>query len=307
MLRRFSEISTTVADSIHDATGVNAWQAAMQKIDDHLSSLLRPGGGWKDSFNWRVIYRDFGNNPIRRQLLLFEQAFIIPRRSSLNYARAVVSQSSLLAQGSERRLQDYVSFTRVDFHPVDKLSCDWCAICNGLLAWTGDLLDDALRQSNPLIAHWRFDDKHLYRHAFTVLRWLPLSAIKRHHDPAVVAAQLEDIRLRAQQVLAGAELDTFMSEARHFVIVRHNATCLERRYCPFRHLRELAYSEDYWIYDWRVPEQMVTAARVLAEHGAVDCQDCAAALANSPLFRVDDTPSIMEDFFELLCRSSSGC
>lgn len=286
--------------------GPDSWHPAMQKIDDHLRSLLRPGAGFEQSFFWRVIGREFARNPLRRLVVGAEVAVISPRPASLNYARALVAESSLLAEGSERRLEDYVSFTRADFHPLDKLSCDWCAVCNGLLAWTGDLLDDALRHPDLLSPHWRFDGNHPYRHAFKALRWLPMSAAQRSYDSALVAAQVAEIRARAQQQLAGAELDAFMRAARHFVVVRHNAACIEQRYCPFRHLRALAYAPDYCVYDWRLAEHVEMAARVLAERGAVDCHDCAAVLNSSPLVPADDTPSIVEDFFELLCRTSTG-
>jgi len=299
-------VSSTTSDRVTRDTGSDSWQPAIRKIGDHVDSLLRRGGGFEQSFCWRAIGREFGGNPVRRLLVSTEMALITPRPSSLNYARAIVAESSLLAQGSGRRLAGYVSFTRADFNPADKLSCDWCAVCNGLLAWTGDLLDDALRGPGPLPADWRFDSNHSFRHFFTGLRWLPISAVRRGYDRALVAAQIEDIRQRAQRRLAGAELDAFMRAAGRFVVVRHCADRVERRYCPFRHLRELAYTPDYGIYDWRLPEHVQMAARVLAEHGAVDCHDCAAVLAASPLVPTDDTPSVLEDYYELLCRLSTA-
>jgi len=287
-------------------TGADPWQAATARIGEHVRSLLRPGAGLDQSFFWRAIMREFGRNPLRRLLIGCEMAVIYPRPSNLAYARALVAQSSLLARDSERRLEDYVSFTRADFHPVDKLSCDWCSVCNGLLAWTGDLLDDALRSSRPLPAHWRFDGGHPFRRVFTAMRRVPLSAAKRHHDRAEVAAQIDDIRQRAERRLRGEALDSFMRAAGRFVLVRHTATCFERRYCPFRHLRALAYAADHWGYDWHVPEQLQAAARVLAATGDVDCHRCADALAASALPPAQDAPSVMQEYFELLCRTSIG-
>jgi len=301
-----SGISTTTSGTGCGGPNDDPWEAAIREIGEHVNGLLRPEAEHEQSFCWRVLMTGFGRNRVRRLLLGAEMAVVYPRPLNLRYGRALVGESSLLAQGSDRRLEDYVSFTRADFHPVDKISCDWCAVSNGVLAWTGDLLDDALRGSGPLPAHWRFDGGHPFGRVFEALRWLPLSAVRRNYDRALVAAQTADIRQRAQRRLAGAELEGFVRAAGRFVSVRHIASCVEKRYCPFLHLRELAYAPDYCIYDWRVPEQVEAAARVLAERGAVDCHECAAVLAASPLVPADDTPSIMEDYFALLCRASTG-
>jgi hypothetical protein len=278
----------------------------IRKIGDDVRSLLRRGGGFEQSFCWRVIGREFAHNPMRRLIVGAENVLIFPRPASLNYLRAIVAESLLLAAGSERKLEDYVSFTRADFHRLDKFGCDWCAVCNGVLAWTGDLLKDALQGPRPLPSNWRFDSNHPFRHMFKALRWLPLSAVQSNYNRDLVTAQMENIRQRAQQRLAGAELDAFMRAAGHFVFVRYSAACVEKRYCPFRHLRALAYAPQHCIYDWRVPEQVQMAAQVLAAHGVVDCHDCAAVLAASPQLPAHDSPSIMGAYFELLCDMSTG-
>ena len=278
----------------------------IQQILYQRDEIWQRGPSFENSFFVRAIGRKYANNGIRRLPVGIELKVILPNRAILGYIKTIADQTSQLTSMTSPGLEHYVTFTRANFHPLDKLACDWCAIANGVLVWTDRLLDEALDSADPRLEDWRFDASHLYGKVFSALRLLPLSVVRKTYDKGLLSGQLAAMHYKLEQNFTAEQSKIILPVLRRFVQIRHILECIEKRWCPFQHLREIAYAYDHQVVNCQRPEQVRLAARLLAEQGKISCHECAAVFEKSPQISADDTPSILGDYFNLLRQISAG-
>ena len=80
---------------------------------------------------------------------------------------------------------------------------------------------------------------------------------------------------------------------------------LERRWCPFMHLKKMAYKRDYHYFDPRARDHIELVGKLLQEMGYVDIHKCDIDVyqcnvnINASLPDPDEEPAFFKDFLDL--------
>ena len=150
--------------------------------------------------------------------------------------------SVLYSQYACASLEGYVSFTRAKFSLWDKLSCDWCSLVNGVAEYILQALRSALDSASDDIlllqplSNWILSVRYL--------RYLPYSVVRGLYDSAVVNESKSSLLalLNADCPSHGHHRKRMIARIIHEIVeFKVIVTYLEKRWCPFMHLKKMAY------------------------------------------------------------------
>jgi len=212
---------------------------------------------------------------------------------NLMVATAPIVQSP---DGRPHTLQDFVGFGRMaSLDPYDKLSCDWCAIVNGVGEYLAALLRACFRRPDFDAAAFDLPGMPLR----TTMRWQIRTF---HHCPHTASAlfaeevsfedadntvtTLEALRAGCARSCPG-EVQANEQSERIFELIRpilelcYFGEAQEQRWCPFRHASGVATALrllPHQALDTRKQEELDRAMRILREDGRVSCRSCGPML-----------------------------
>lgn len=141
-------------------------------------------------------------------------------------------------------LDEYVTFTRFA-KGIDKYGCDWCSLANGLSEWY-----------------------------LTVLR--NLSAYDVVPSQCEVNWKSDSDRTPTDGQLACFDVDPDLiaPEVVWNVVKRRNTNeYIEQTWCPFKHLRQLAFNRSYYAFSADLEADLAQAQVILKEKGRITGED----------------------------------
>jgi hypothetical protein len=84
---------------------------------------------------------------LKRCLINKELEILLPYPTAMKSLLQLYKDANVLyGAGCELKIQDYVSSTRANFIVVDKISCDWCGLVNGVLQYCEDLIKCSIKK-----------------------------------------------------------------------------------------------------------------------------------------------------------------
>ena len=152
---------------------------------------------------------------------------------------------------------NYVSFTRAKFSLWDKISCDWCSLVNGVAEYIIESLHTALESgSNDVLllqplSNWILSVRYL--------RYLPYSVVRHLYDSDTVDQDKSNLLELLNSNFPSLDRNQYQAMCRiiHQVVeFKVIVSLLERRWCPFMHLKKMAYRREYHCFDPRARDHI---------------------------------------------------
>ena len=180
---------------------------------------------------------------------------------------------------------------------------------NGVAEYITETLRAALEcGSNDILllqplSNWILSVKHL--------RYLPYSVVRCLYDSDMVNQDKSNL------------LELLNANFPHLDRDQHKALCriihqvaefkmvvslLERRWCPFMHLKKMAYRRDYHCFNSRARDHIELVGELLKERGCVDVYKCDIDVyqcnvnINASLSDPDQTPSLFQGYLDLFIQ-----
>lgn len=182
-----------------------------------------------------------------------------------------------------KNINDYIQLTRFIAHNnMDRMSCDWCSIVNGMLEFNLDVIKGNAANNILKLNNFGLTVVH---YALTTLRHIPTSAVtnscKFTNNDVLTFIHKNNISYKDN------ELSKLITLVKKLLEIKEAVSQIESRWCPFRYLGDIAYEREYW------NTNLEEVARMLQEHGKVICNTCVKEANNK--FGIDNcVPSIFQ-------------
>ncbi|HHF7349794.1 TPA: hypothetical protein ACPSKE_003009 [Legionella feeleii] len=281
----------------------------MLSIKDHLLVHRYSYEFFKLSLNFRKNYETslfFGENKSLRMFV--NGALVSPNLFNLYYLITLVRQGLILTAHTDKKLEDYVSFTRANFSPLIKSWCDWCSIVNGYGSFLIEVINDYLARdpdARTMSKLKLFKYKALIHFDYLKIM-LPKESYFSNQpprEPADLFPAFEQTNSRLLKKL----LKTLTRSYNTFQAVEH-------RWCPFLHIKRIALaptaSDRYSFYlNCLGYADLMRAGEILAHFKHLKCNQCAEQINhflgnNSNAVEKDKLALHTEEFFALICKLS---
>jgi len=200
--------------------------------------------------------------------------FIWPTAHPLITMLALYRQYSWL-NFTEDDLSHYISFTRFG-SGMDKLSCDWCSIINGLNELTLDKL----------------------KHVSAVPDGSSISEVTSLMESYEHFPKSSDVSFKPTAAQLAA-YDLPASTIAPLLEWRNAVEYIEQRWCPFKTLQRLNFNRSYYAFSTEDREELMQAQAILKEKkritGAdVTCESCNKVINEQLIKFQPDEPSLFD-------------
>lgn len=234
-----------------------------------------------DSFVLKTLQQHY--HGCDRFNLYLEGLNISPFSFQLNLVYKICRNSRFLMI-SNQDIDSYITFTRFG-SGLDKAFCDWCSIANGMLELIIDKHLELIRSDDWNVERYVQEFKlpcelKTFRNN---VRSIHNGVVQKHRDQlAVRTEQIQpyidelDNRHMSQKIK-----NKICSKLCSILELRNMIEIIERRWCPFRHLREINFDRNYYVYSANNTEDLKQVQEILIQSGIVDCKDCAKTINSS--------------------------
>jgi len=200
--------------------------------------------------------------------------FIVPTANALIAILALYRQYSWL-NVTEDDMSHYISFTRFG-SGLDKLSCDWCSIINGLNELTLDKL----------------------KHVSAVPDGSSISEVTSLMESYEHFPKSSDVSFKPTAAQLAA-YDLPASTIAPLLEWRNAVEYIEQRWCPFKTLQRLNFNRSYYAFSTEDREELMQAQAILKEKkritGAdVTCESCNKVINEQLIKFQPDEPSLFD-------------
>lgn len=211
--------------------------------------------------------------------------------------RNMVSLATLLRESIDQNynypsninIRDYISFTRfinISKYNADKISCDWCSMVNGVVHF----IIDRTRCSPIKTASFNLVLDEILTRLFKYVDYY--SSLSKLVPNRIL------IETYARRMVYQSKDNDWTNIQCKLMELKLIVNTIEQTWCPFKHLKEMAFENDYTIYDSNVIGELKEASERLKKHGIIDCKQCPLIISSTyPLMEED---SIMKPFLDLL-------
>jgi hypothetical protein len=240
--------------------------------------------------------------------MLIHGALISANYINVYLLLSIVKSARIFTTSSKKNLEDYITFTRVNFHPAIKSWCDWCAIANGYAAFLIDAVNEyyvhydlnQIKHNNIDLIKLKF--LTLISRYLMIFRWKESKFLKKSaaiQEKTLFPNIYDQAPMHIKKRLElGTQMYTIFQE-------------IEHNWCPFQHMQRIAYlahsdKERYASYlKCESFEDVIKAGEILFNFKHIKCQDCITTL-NKQMDTGTKHPTHgkIEDFLELMCRLS---
>ena len=169
-----------------------------------------------------------------------------------------------LKQYEKGDIDNYISFTRF-VEGKEKISCDWCSICNGAFEMLYDTISDVCDSDVILslyIPKSLFVQFNIYKSFFLNHKdYFPLAYDKDRLK--VLSNKLNLNKENKKQILIKIKL---------ILKMLNGIEQIERRWCPFKHMKKLKFNRDYYMYDSHKPDEVKLAIDLIKKEGKINKQ-----------------------------------
>ena len=235
----------------------------------------------------------------------------------------IVNNFKFLTINNNKKLEEFVSFTRIDFAPQVKLFCDWCSIVNGYYSFLIDSINNnnrSIELNNPInkiktlkLKLSLLEITHLYIFKTKLFNKSPYDKkIFQSHDTTL-----------SQHIISPSHLfpeiyENSSGDFKKILILLtksyHILQLIERRWCPFQHMKRIAMLEhiDKDRYDSYINcdgfDEIVKAGKILSQFENIPCHECVSKL-NSEItaetnLKIKNNYINANDYFAIMCRLS---
>jgi hypothetical protein len=279
----------------------------IRKIDNLTKDLLRSKSKW-DSFLAGPIWSYYSKETYKifaYTSYLAEVLVVRPNKYFLQYIIQLCQGILPFAHHNRKGLSEYVSFTRLNITILDRISCDWCSIVNGILHYIDDTINFALKNKDINILSWSFKS-HDYNLFLKGLRFVPKSIVRDLYNKNEALVRVQDYRSKIDKLFPKAPAKIkklFIKSISELLILQHIVASIESRWCPFKHLRELALKKvNHRQFNWINYDELMRASILIGKHGKIDCHNCANLINDGLSLEndIENTSPFAEYFKHLL-------
>lgn len=187
-----------------------------------------------------------------------------------------------------------------------RFSCDWCSLVNGVAEYIVENLHSALEAGSDDIlllqplSNWILSVKYL--------RYLPYSVVRYLYDSNMVDQDKSNLLelLNTNYTYLNRDRKKVICRIIHQIIeFKVIVSLLERRWCPFMHLKKMAYRRNYHCFDSRARDHIELVGELLKEMGCVnifkcdiDIYQCNVSI-DAALSDPDEEPALFKEYLDL--------
>jgi hypothetical protein len=157
------------------------------------------------------------------------------------------------------RIDDWISLTRMEMHPLDRIWCDWCSIANGIT----QMIYNKIMTTNLNNLNTEFSSKN---NAFVhnSMKWL-------RHLPGTIYWEIPVRTTSEQEALLDSLTDPITRIKVSIFLEYYNyVSRTEQRWCPFKYLpNNVVYDRDYYTYSSTNKSDRIDAGKCLRKNGYV--------------------------------------
>ncbi|MCP3660283.1 MAG: hypothetical protein GY830_08250 [Bacteroidetes bacterium] len=232
--------------------------------------------------------------------IYFEAKIIEPNHTNL-LAIIELCKNSKFLHIKEKDIDHYISLTRFQ-KGRDKVFCDWCSICNGLI----ELILFKLLQfcDNKNFNFDKFNNFEIPNHLWNSTKYLkciPFGVVKRNEKSIEVDKNQYKIykNLLSEIKITKEQMDICLKKIIHLLEWKNCIMILEKRWCPFKYILNLDFNRKYYFYDSNNMEELKKAQNILIKKGQIDCNECVKVL-NKEKEIVNKEKSIFEEYLKYI-------
>lgn len=246
----------------------------------------------------------------KKSMRMFINGTIVsPNLFNIYYLITLIRQGSIITAHTDKKLEDYVSFSRASFTPLVRSWCDWCSITNGYVSFLIEAMNDYL--SNELnsgrISKIRLIKYNAIIHLSYLKIMLPHDKYFSHKQPLNPANLFPGF-----EQIHSPQLKKVLS-----TITRTYNTLqeVEYRWCPFQYMKRIALlahaDPDRYNYYLNCEgyADLIQAGEIISNFEQLKCSQCAEQinmyLDNAQRFEFKSKLELRtEEFFAFLCKLS---
>ena len=192
--------------------------------------------------------------------------FIRPDRYNL---LTVIRLTRMINKIEKKNLEKYISFTRFN-DGYDKIYCDWCSICNGLLEYSLDIIFSNINNKKiNNIGELKSIDNNLIllKNIYYCYNTSPEKLLKKSKYKNVISEKInKNIFVKKKEAV--------IKNINDVVILKEALELVEQTFCPFLHLKKINFKRDYYYYNPNNSKDLEIAKKILIKNKKITCHNC---------------------------------